>query len=186
MQMPDFSSTPADAAARLVAFMNSHGVAQHDALADASDAASDEVVKHARDCAALGYPGVPFPCAQALQMARAVRTLLLEGTGGAGMAGSAALNDIAADLPWVYRFGADGAATPVPVHATLAAWVVRDLALVTAAGQWTRIKTCANAACGALFHDTTRAGNGRWHSFELCGNRANVAAHRRRQSAPDT
>ncbi|WIX80405.1 CGNR zinc finger domain-containing protein [Amycolatopsis carbonis] len=30
--------------------------------------------------------------------------------------------------------------------------------------------------------DTTRSHTRRWHSYELCGNRANVASHRARKS----
>jgi predicted RNA-binding Zn ribbon-like protein len=32
-------------------------------------------------------------------------------------------------------------------------------------------------------YDTTRSRTQRWHSYELCGNRANVAAFRAREGA---
>jgi predicted RNA-binding Zn ribbon-like protein len=74
---------------------------------------------------------------------------------------------------------------PAPAENVLAARVLGDLAAVTAAGHWNRIKACANEACGALFYDTTKARTRRWHSFGQCGNKANVAAHRQRQASAD-
>lgn len=179
MQTFDFSAVPTDAAERLVMFLNSHGVG-FDAHRDMLDAAVAPA-----DSAAFGYPGVPFPTAAELTQARTLRTLLLEGIGGAALWAGPALNRIAATLPWVYQFGADGVATPAPQQPQLAAWVLRDLALVSGAGHWKRIKVCADEACGALFYDTTRGQTRRWHSFELCGNKANVAAHRQRRQEPE-
>lgn len=46
-----------------------------------------------------------------------------------------------------------------------------------------RIRVCANDGCRAVFYDTTRSRTQRWHSYELCGNRANVAAFRAREGA---
>jgi predicted RNA-binding Zn ribbon-like protein len=46
-------------------------------------------------------------------------------------------------------------------------------------GNLALVKRCANPACGAFFHDTSKNHNGRWCSKE-CGNRARVAAHYRR------
>ncbi|MEV7392546.1 CGNR zinc finger domain-containing protein [Streptomyces sp. NPDC091215] len=46
------------------------------------------------------------------------------------------------------------------------------------AGQWSRLRLCANPDCRGAFFDTTRSRTRRWHSYELCGNRLNVAAHR--------
>jgi hypothetical protein len=167
---------PSDAAERLATFLNSHGVG-FDAQRDLLDGGAQ-----AGDCSALGYPGVPFPAGADLDEARAMRTVLLGGIGDEGVFARPELNALAAALPWVYRFGADGSAAQAPVRAVLAAWVLRDLALVAGAGHWGRIKACANDACNALFYDATRAQTKRWHSFELCGNKANVAAHRRRHA----
>jgi predicted RNA-binding Zn ribbon-like protein len=50
------------------------------------------------------------------------------------------------------------------------------------AGQWTRMRICANDICRGVFYDTTRSRTQRWHSYELCGNKSNVAAHRARRS----
>jgi predicted RNA-binding Zn ribbon-like protein len=179
MQTADFSAVPSDAAERLATFLNSHGVG-FDARRDLLDEAAQ-----AGDSSALGYPGVPAPSGADKDEARAVRTLLLGGIGDVGVFERPELNALAAALPWVYRFGADGRAAQAPVRGVLAAWVLRDLALVAGAGHWGRIKVCANDACNALFYDATRAQTKRWHSFELCGNKANVAAHRRRHAADD-
>lgn len=42
------------------------------------------------------------------------------------------------------------------------------------------VKACEGPSCTLLFADHTRAGNRRWCSMEICGNRAKQAAHRRR------
>lgn len=173
--MHTYDPSPAAAAERLVAFMNSHGVG-FEVGRDLLDRAD------ARDSAALGYPGTPFPTAEALAQARALRTLLLDGVGADGGFDARALNALAAALPFVYRFDAEGRATPAPAQEVLAARVLGDLAALGAAGHWNRIKVCANDACRALFYDTTKARTRRWHSFGQCGNKANVAAHRQRQA----
>jgi len=173
--MHTYDLSPAAAAERLVAFMNSHGVgydAGHDLL-ESTDG---------RDSAALGYAGTPFPTSEALAQARTLRALLLDGVGADDGFDPRALNELAAALPLVYRFDADGRATPTPAQEVLAARVLGDLAALGAAGHWNRIKVCANDACRALFYDTTKARTRRWHSFGQCGNRANVAAHRQRKA----
>jgi predicted RNA-binding Zn ribbon-like protein len=58
--------------------------------------------------------------------------------------------------------------------------VVLAAATLVADGRWVRVKMCANDLCGAAFYDTTRSRTQRWHSYEVCGNRHNVAAHRAR------
>lgn len=49
------------------------------------------------------------------------------------------------------------------------------------AGQWTRVRICANDVCRGVFYDTTRSRTQRWHSYEICGNKTNVAAYRARK-----
>jgi predicted RNA-binding Zn ribbon-like protein len=44
-----------------------------------------------------------------------------------------------------------------------------------------RLKRCEGTRCSLLFLDTSRPGRRRWCSMERCGNRAKVAAHRRRR-----
>lgn len=43
-----------------------------------------------------------------------------------------------------------------------------------------RIRVCAAENCGLLLVDTSKSGQRRWCSMELCGNRAKVRAHRSR------
>jgi predicted RNA-binding Zn ribbon-like protein len=42
------------------------------------------------------------------------------------------------------------------------------------------VKACEGAACTLMFADRTRGRGRRWCSMSLCGNRAKVAAHRKR------
>ncbi len=58
---------------------------------------------------------------------------------------------------------------------------VREL---VASNTWGRIRVCANEECAHAFYDTTRSRTQRWHSYEVCGNRSNVAAYRARKGAP--
>lgn len=44
-----------------------------------------------------------------------------------------------------------------------------------------RIKRCANPTCGLFFHEIARNRQRRWCSMKTCGNRAKLAAFRRRQ-----
>ncbi|RSM86601.1 CGNR zinc finger domain-containing protein [Kibdelosporangium aridum] len=60
--------------------------------------------------------------------------------------------------------------------------IVLSVAAVVEAGNWTRLKLCANDLCTEVFYDTTRSRTRRWHSYEICGNRTNVAAYRARNS----
>jgi predicted RNA-binding Zn ribbon-like protein len=64
--------------------------------------------------------------------------------------------------------------------------ITLDVAALVAAGTWSRLRTCANDTCSKVFYDTTRSRTRRWHSYDICGNRNNVAAHRARtaQSSP--
>jgi predicted RNA-binding Zn ribbon-like protein len=48
-----------------------------------------------------------------------------------------------------------------------------------------RLGHCAHERCDGVFVDTTRNRSRRFCMPELCGNRANVAAHRRRRASPD-
>jgi predicted RNA-binding Zn ribbon-like protein len=46
---------------------------------------------------------------------------------------------------------------------------------------FTHIKACEGHACTLMFADHTRARGRRWCSMGICGNRAKVSAHRKRQ-----
>jgi hypothetical protein len=60
--------------------------------------------------------------------------------------------------------------------------ILQDVAALVVEGNWSRIRYCANDECTEAFYDTTRSRTRRWHSYEYCGNRTNVAAHRARHS----
>ncbi|WP_285777911.1 CGNR zinc finger domain-containing protein [Microtetraspora sp. NBRC 13810] len=65
--------------------------------------------------------------------------------------------------------------------------VVGGIALAVAelvtSGVWPRVRVCAFDLCSGAFYDTTRSRTQRWHSYEVCGNRSNVAAYRARRAA---
>jgi predicted RNA-binding Zn ribbon-like protein len=64
--------------------------------------------------------------------------------------------------------------------------VARD-AIDVFGGQFAaRLKRCEGARCALLFVDTSRPGHRRWCSMDRCGNRAKVAAHRRRRKESDS
>jgi predicted RNA-binding Zn ribbon-like protein len=58
--------------------------------------------------------------------------------------------------------------------------LIADLHRAVTSGSWRRVRLCAHEPCNAAFYDATRSRTQRWHSYEMCGNRANVAAYRRR------
>jgi predicted RNA-binding Zn ribbon-like protein len=57
--------------------------------------------------------------------------------------------------------------------------IARDAVVILTADDG-RIRRCAG--CGRVFHDDSRTGNRRWCSMLTCGNRAKVAAFRKRQA----
>jgi predicted RNA-binding Zn ribbon-like protein len=61
--------------------------------------------------------------------------------------------------------------------------ISRDVAALVAAGSWSRLRLCVNDLCREAFYDTTRSRTRRWHSYEICGNRSNVAAYRARSGS---
>jgi len=58
--------------------------------------------------------------------------------------------------------------------------VARDMIEVATGQLASRIRRCEGVNCAIPFVDTSRPGTRRWCSMERCGNRAKVAAHRRR------
>jgi predicted RNA-binding Zn ribbon-like protein len=58
-----------------------------------------------------------------------------------------------------------------------------QVAELVRAGRWSRLKLCAYDRCGEAFYDTSRNRTRRWHSYEICGNRSNVAAYRARAAS---
>jgi predicted RNA-binding Zn ribbon-like protein len=64
---------------------------------------------------------------------------------------------------------------------SLLSTVARDAIDVFGGPRAGRLKRCEGQRCALLFVDTSRSGRRRWCSMERCGNRAKVAAHRRRR-----
>jgi predicted RNA-binding Zn ribbon-like protein len=58
--------------------------------------------------------------------------------------------------------------------------VVEALARLVSEEDFTMVKQCEGPACTLLFADHTRGHARRWCSMSVCGNRAKVAAHRKR------
>jgi predicted RNA-binding Zn ribbon-like protein len=93
------------------------------------------------------------------------------------------LNELAAEPPLVPRL------LPGPARSwvggqdvrTLLSSVARDAIDVLGGPRASRLKRCQGSRCALLFVDTSRSGRRRWCSMERCGNRAKVAAHRRRR-----
>lgn len=64
--------------------------------------------------------------------------------------------------------------------------ILASVAELVRDGNWSRIRVCGSDECRGVFYDTTRNRTQRWHSYELCGNRANVAAFRARKNPAST
>ncbi|MDX3234923.1 CGNR zinc finger domain-containing protein [Streptomyces sp. ME03-5709C] len=95
------------------------------------------------------------------------------------------INRLAATIGFHHAFRGDKSVDQRQVFGSPAAGaVVGAIADLVARGQFSRIRICAHPDCQHAFYDATRSRNQRWHSYEVCGNRANVAAHRTRAKRP--
>jgi predicted RNA-binding Zn ribbon-like protein len=97
-----------------------------------------------------------------------------------------AVNEIAADVPTVVRFVSDEESAVRPAGEGVDGIVgalIADLHRAVSSGSWRRVRLCAYEPCSWAFYDATRSRTQRWHSYEVCGNRANVASYRRRAAA---
>jgi predicted RNA-binding Zn ribbon-like protein len=61
--------------------------------------------------------------------------------------------------------------------------IAETIARLISDEDFTYIKACEGHLCTLLFADHTRAHGRRWCSMGICGNRAKVSAHRKRQQA---
>ncbi|MEU6340927.1 CGNR zinc finger domain-containing protein [Streptomyces sp. NPDC046977] len=131
------------------------------------------------------------PSARRVELVRAVRDDLLaltERNDPDDSAGDwAAFSGRVSSVTFQQDFSLPGAVSmrqasgdPVVGRITLA------VAELVGAGAWSRLRLCASEICREVFYDTSRSRTRRWHSYEVCGNRANVAAYRERggTSAP--
>ncbi len=115
-----------------------------------------------------------------------LRQTLLEliSTGWKKQSAADALNEIAGKISYRIQFRSQGKVSFEPVGTlSVVGVVMRDVAALIDAGQWKRVKLCSNQACSATFFDRSRNKTQRWHSFDTCGNKHNVAAHRARLSS---
>ena len=179
---PTTEATVPESAARIADLLNSRAYsALTDRLTDADTAAP----VLARFGQRAGEPVPP----ERLELARTVRQDLLDTLFATEPADAlrawAAFTDHTAQISYQQDFttGTQPALRQVagdPVIGTIALCVAE---LVTQ-DNWTRLRSCANSECGEFFYDTTRSRTRRWHSYEICGNRTNVAAYRARAKHP--
>jgi predicted RNA-binding Zn ribbon-like protein len=174
------SKTPPEAQ-RLIGFLNSRprGDRKPDGLASVESA-----------CGVLGELGIDGAGLDAAGLERLRRlrdalTVLADREAGDRGRGRAwdAVNAIAADVPMTVRFDSDEECSVRPAGEGVGAIVgalISDLHAAVGSGQWRRVRLCAYEPCSGAFHDATKSRTQRWHSYAVCGNRANVAAYRRR------
>ena len=173
-------SKPPVEAQRLIGFLNSRARSEHpDGLASRESAAAllDSV---GLDGGSLDDVGL-----ERLRRLRDLLAVLADRDVGAGGRSAAwdAVNDIAAGVPTVVRFVSDDESAVRPAGEGVDAIVgalIADLDRAVTSGSWKRVRLCAYEPCKSAFYDATKSRTQRWHSYEVCGNRANVASYRRR------
>ena len=164
---------PSDPARSLILFANSRRIGRRPDLLGDPSSASRALAK-----AGLVEPGTPVGPALRRRLI-ALRTALNQAL-AEDSAGWVAIDAVAAKLPLRLRFGVDGSSLTPRGANDPAALVLLHLHTLLATGEWGRIHLCANDICAVAFYDTTRSRTQRWHSYAMCGNRLNVAAHRAR------
>lgn len=145
-------------------------------------------VRRLRDAARAEPARAAAVHGQLVELRESVNALFTDA--GADDAALATLNRVLATVParralvrdgGTFAWSSHGGGEPAgPIAALLAplAWSAADL---LTGGQRLRVRRCADADCGWLFLDTSRAGSRRWCSMETCGNRAKARRHHARQ-----
>ncbi|MFC3499435.1 CGNR zinc finger domain-containing protein [Micromonospora krabiensis] len=123
------------------------------------------------------------PTPDLLERVRAVRddlmAVLAAGTPEQTAQAWTTLTERNADLTFRQTFSTDGRAHLRPATGDpVVAGILLLVAELTTANTWSRVRICGNELCSHVFYDTTRSRTQRWHSYEMCGNRTNVAAYR--------
>ncbi len=91
------------------------------------------------------------------------------------------INAAAAVAPLLPALRPDGTiAFVAPTAAAALSTLARDAIDLFGGPFARRIRVCAAENCGLLLVDTSRPGQRRWCSMELCGNRAKIRTHRSR------
>jgi predicted RNA-binding Zn ribbon-like protein len=176
-------SKPPVEARRLIGFLNSRPRGGHpDALAGGESAAA------LLDSLGLGAGSLDDVGLERLRRLRDLLAVLADREGDDGRRGAAwdAVNEIAAGVPTVVRFVSDEESAVRPAGEGVDAIVgglIADLDRAVSSGSWKRVRLCAYEPCKSAFYDATKSRTQRWHSYEVCGNRANVASYRRRAAA---
>jgi len=176
------SKAPVEAE-RLIGFLNSRAFGGHpDGLASGESAAT------LLDSLGLGAGSLDDVGLERLRRLRDLLTVLADREGQDGRRGAAwdAVNEIAAGVPTVVRFISDEESAVRPAGEGVDAIVgalIADLDRAVSSGSWKRVRLCAYEPCRSAFYDATRSRTQRWHSYEVCGNRANVASYRRRTAS---
>jgi predicted RNA-binding Zn ribbon-like protein len=138
-----------------------------------------------RDLLERGAKIGPSELRRALEVRRALRSLLLANTGARRDADAVhVLNRAAGRAPSSVRFAPDGSAELAPAARGLDGAMARILAAVArsmADGTWERLKACPNPDCEWAFYDRSRNRSSRWCNMAECGNRAKARAFRERQ-----
>jgi predicted RNA-binding Zn ribbon-like protein len=92
------------------------------------------------------------------------------------------INSWAAQPSLVPQLGRDGRTcswiAQNPIEAALA-MIARDAVTLLGSSDVDRLKLCAQPICAMLFLDTSRSGQRRWCSMNVCGNREKKANYRR-------
>jgi predicted RNA-binding Zn ribbon-like protein len=125
------------------------------------------------------------PSAEQVELVRALRSDLIAVLGAPDAAAAerawTAFTAATSSVTFQHEFSGAG---QVGLHQVsgdaVAARIVLDVADLVSTGTWNRLRMCANDRCTEVFYDTTRSRTRRWHSYEICGNRTNVAAYRAR------
>ncbi|ETK31475.1 CGNR zinc finger domain-containing protein [Microbispora sp. ATCC PTA-5024] len=130
-------------------------------------------------------PALPAPSEGDIAQLRRLRDSLVDVVSQPGAEAAKAawadVNETTATTAFRHVFDGDGRVALLQVSGPpVVGAVVRAVAELVAQGQFSRIRVCANADCSHAFYDTTRSRTQRWHSYEMCGNRTNVAAYRAR------
>lgn len=171
------SAKTLEAAEMLVAFLNTRPHADH------GDALFNGTVPAASILGDLA--GGPAQAAAVDQAAvRNLRDALALAVGAEGTDAERAWSEVSRLVaPVTVRrvFTADGVRLePIGGGAALSG-IAAAVQTIVDADAWARLRICPNHKCDLVFYDATRSRTQKWDSYETCGNRANVSAHRARQ-----
>lgn len=184
--MVDTRPTAAPGQLRLVqTFLNTYDLESgRDVLADSASAKSWLVDNR------LASPGTDYDAVDLRRLTEVRRALheLVAANGSTGLQRRAVttLNEAARRVRLGvrlhptdgYRLVAEGVGVDRPIGELL-----MSVTGAMAAGNWNRLKVCANDACQRAFYDSSRNRSGRWCSMATCGNRMKGRAYRQRHGS---